>query len=463
MTWFIGLGVSVAGFPFASDDYVHLAAAAGWDSPLAVFDPALVPLRPLQHLWFWWVERLAHDAPWLARAPIVFLHLGSVLLLVRLARQAGVPLGRLWVVAVLVAVFPSVANLTWVAAVGWPLRHFFVLLAVTSYIAWWRSHDWRHIPAVILGLLGGLAAHQGAFLLPAWCAAWLVLIESREQSFRWRRALTEPVLLTLSALVVGYVLYVGMLRPERHHGMQSLATVVTNGTKALWSLAPSWLRVPAIAALRGDGWQLSIGVATSAAWLAVLSAGLFRSRLGLFLLVVIGLELAVTVISVSGFGSRYSYIVGALLAVGMAAWAASGSRFGCIIAAVLAISWCFDSVDQAREHRAVAVVLQQLQDDVVSAAATRDPAEPIVFIDVPASLGAEREVSAFRWGFPQALEAWGVQQPWQMWRTDRTWSAAQGELVEPEDLPARMQAVTRGLVLRFDTSLQRLVIERGLK
>jgi hypothetical protein len=455
-----GIGAATACFPFASDDHVHLAAAAAWRSPAAAFDPGLVPLRPLQHLWFWWVARWAADAPWLARAPILLLHLGSLLLCLRLLRALGLPPARRWLAALLVAAFPCVTNLTWVAAVGWPLRQFFLLLGLTAFVAWRRDRRWRHAALVLFALLGGLGAHQTALLLPCFCGAWLACVEAARPGFRWRAALGDPVLLTITALVLGYAVYVGLLRSERQHGLQSAAIVATNGAKALWSLAPGLLRRPALAWLGAGDAMFWCGLLASAAFGALLVIALARAAAGRFLLVVLGLDLALTAISVPGFEGRYVYLSGWLLAGGMALVAANGCRGARAIAVALAAAWLVDTIDQVREFRAGAAVLRQLRLDVVTAAAARPPGGPLVFVDVPAALGRERNVPAFRWGWPQALRSWGIAEPWLLWRTDPTWSTAQGELFLAADLPARVGGLARGIVLRFDVATGRLVTER---
>jgi hypothetical protein len=88
----LGLAASfaaVAGLPFFSEAHNHLGVGADMRGWWSAFDPARVPLRPLQFLPFQLVARMDEPGPLPIRALAYLLHAGSAWMVAILARRFG--------------------------------------------------------------------------------------------------------------------------------------------------------------------------------------------------------------------------------------------------------------------------------------------------------------------------------------------------------------------------------------
>ena len=205
-------------------------------------------------------------------------------MLLRLSLQLGVAPRRLWIVAVMVAAFPCTVDMAWLSSMQWSVRQCMMLLALTSFVDWWRR---RSLVAALITLLAcvlGLGGHWLAFVAPIMCGAWIVVFESASIEFTWPRAFRDPLLWVLTAIAAEVAIYAQMLVPSVWSGVQTVELMATNATKALWSLLPSFLRESAFVALRSDGADIWVGILATVLWAATLALAGLRSAGGRLLL-----------------------------------------------------------------------------------------------------------------------------------------------------------------------------------
>ena len=428
---FIGVAAQirdVTGMPFLSEDWTQLAEMKGVPTLLGALDRHLEPLRPLQHAYFWLLAhvfegRLTDPAVvGLAHGLALALHAVSCVLVYKLAREMGLGILGALAAAWLFAMFPNVKSLAWPAAIGSPGRVTCELLAL---VCWLRHAKTRSAASGALGLTAfvlALGFHESAMLVPVFVAAWLVFglgasprAGVADLLRRWR----DRWFATLAALTAVYVVHLAFLRPERHHQLKSLAALPANFVKAALSLAPEFVRVPAVDGLRGEpgSWPFLAGALIVLAAVTFAGYVFTRNAFARFIVVAIAIELALPMIG-AGFVQRYAYLASAYAAIGVARWYASAPR-GVREAAVLALGlcWAFDTQVDRADVREAGLAARRLVATAREQRAVIGPGVPIAIVDASDMAGTEEDIPLFNWGADFMLAAHQVDGPWLFWRT----------------------------------------------
>jgi len=379
-----------AGLPFFSEDYTQITLAATHTSFRDALSLDLVPLRPLHHLFTYWEHKFAHGVPAVARIPGFGMHLGSCFLVYVLARKLGVGALGAAVAMVLYVTFPNGKSLVWTAAIGWPGRQFFLLASLVAFLHNVRKPSLLAALGCVACFIAALGFHQGAFLLPVFAAALGLCVA--EPDSRWSlpalaRRLRDPLLLGLILLVGAYLVYLVLLRENRHTEVRDLAALPANLVKSSLSLFPEWYRQFVVQGLRGSG--ASFAAAASAFLLvpALLSALLWKGTpLLRCLTLLVAVELALPAVT-TGFVHRYAYFASALVACGLGhAVAASAARrraFAAALVVLLASQWAYDSHRDLRDYQEAGRVTNRLLQQAATAYADCTPEQSLVVVNIP--------------------------------------------------------------------------------
>ncbi len=435
--------------PFISEDWTQLAEMRAVPTFLGALDPAIEPLRPLQHAYFWILAHCGGDPagtsmPYAARALAFVLQAGSCACVYLLAREAtarrigGGHLGALAALALFLS-FPNVKTLAWTAAIGSAGRVCFELLALLLLVQHARQ------PRALRALFGlaafaiALSFHESAMLLPAMLVLWIAFVQAetlREGLSRLRVAARDPWLRVLFAVTVLYGLYL-VFRPQRYHELKSLLSLPAGIVKAATALLPEAVRVRVVDGFRDHDTD-TLGLVVACVLFLALAAGalvlLRGSRIARFVLLACALDLGLAVVG-AGFVQRYAYFSSALVAIGLGVWLARNPVIlrGALIVA-LGAWWGLDSAHDIRDMRAT----RRACDDLVREARDRRAAlgagVPIVILDPIDMTGSERDIPLFNWGLDFLLEAHGVAGPWPLWRTRPFSTSTNVELVDAETL-----------------------------
>ncbi|MEX1024714.1 MAG: hypothetical protein WD226_06505 [Planctomycetota bacterium] len=435
-----------------SEDWYHLGIAAEERTWRAAFDVARVPLRPLQHFAFHALAQLDSPSPGAARLVGLGGHVVALFALYPLAlRWIGDRRGALMAL-VLFALAPNVFSVLSPAALGWPWRVAFSLLALLAFERYWSERRAGYAVAAIALWLVALGFHQGALIVPGLAALRVLVLGDGDGR---RRFDLSPGLVAWCALACGYVVYLLFVRDVTGHGLKEVATLPPNVVRASLALFPEPLRIQAVAGLRADtlacnvlgGVLLLVPLATFA-W-----ALLFGSRLSKFIVLAIGLELLLPVLT-TGFMSRYAYLGFALAAVGVAGVAHRG---GAYVGAfwLTAVVWGLDCARDADEFRCATAAAAELI-DVALEARERTPEGAIALVDVPERWGREQELNFFGIGLERALELSGGAGPWCVLRTWTTVYTTDVHAMAPEEIERR-EARGEFRALRWDVVGERLV------
>lgn len=447
ITWWI-----VRDAPFLSEDWTHLAAAradAGWTS---AFDLAREPLRPLQHLFFHVLARFDHPDPAAARAVSFGLHALACALVFALAIELRTGARAASAAALLFALAPSVKGLAWSASISTPGRAVFVLAGLWCFARALRTGSKPAGAGLLACFLLALGFHESAIVLPVLCVAWAALAGERAAPVRDRAkaaltALRMPELATLCIATLAYVTYLALLRPERHHGLKSLAALPANAVKASLALFPEVVRANTVELLRAH--PGAVGLAAGVVLLLALGALAWcvlarGDRIARFAVLAVAIDLLLPTIG-AGFVQRYAYLGMAFAALALGAWAARTDRVPSLLfVIVVGCAWASDGLNDAREYadagkRATRIV------EAACALRARTPETVVVaIVDPPDVLGSERDVPVFNWGLAQALERAGCDRGFVLWRTRPYATSTDVELVTLERLRA---AEARGEVV----------------
>lgn len=400
----------IAGLPFFSEDYTLTALAATQAGPLDALSLELVPLRPLQHLFFHWVAHGANGVAATARIPGVALHMGSCLLVYFLARKLGAGVLGGVVAMTLYAVFPNCKSFVWTAAIGWPGRQFFLLLSLVAFLHHAQKSSLLATCICVTSLVLALGFHQGAFLLPVLavaCSLGMADAGSQGSARAVIRRLKDPLLLGITLLVIVYLVYLVVLRDNRHTEVRSFAALPANLVKSSLCLFPEWYRQFVVEGLRGGG--LGFLAAAGAFLVVPILVGVILckgSLLARCLLSIIVLDLALPALT-TGFVQRYAYLASAFLACGLGRWIetlGARSRVGAgAIFLLLATQWAYDSHRDIQEYREAGRVTTRLLQQALAAYEERAPEESIIVVNIPTCWGSENDLPLFNWGFGQAL------------------------------------------------------------
>lgn len=472
---------AVAGLPLLSESWTQLDLVRAFDGPMAAFDPALVPFRPLQHLSFWLFDR-AGAQPALGRAVTFGLHGLSALLVFSIVLRLGATRRAAWIAVLLFLAFPSAKALTWLAAISSPARTCCLLWFVWATVVFAERRS-QAIPAgMVAVLVVALGFHQSCVIAPAILGLGLVALGRgtlAERSVVALAALRRPAVLAVVVLAIGYTIYVGTLQQRSYHGIAQPGAIVANVARAALAFAPEWVRLPALDGLRAGGVGLVVGGAAVGSILLGLLLALWRGdAIARWLLGVVVLDLVLPV-ATTGFVSRYAYFGSALLAIAIARAAdraferaagrgpgrtvgragdpmtAPAARWsGRGLLPVLAIAslgtaWAIDHVVDVRELRQAGALLDRLRDDAAAARATAPPGQRIALVDAPDHVGGDDDIPVANWGLASALAARGVQGPWLLLRVDRCWTTSDHRAVDETEL-ARIAADPDLLTLRYD-------------
>lgn len=412
---------ATAGLPYLSETWSHTVAARTIDGVADLFDPARVPLRPFQHVWFWGMETLWPVPPALARLPGFAAHLLCCLLVAVLCRRLGGTPRTAALAALGFALFPNVKSVVYVAAIGWPFRVLATLLGVCALLAHAGRPRARTGLAIVGSFLFGLACNQGAVVFPALGALLLLGARGREAVGLWR----DPWLLACAALAVGYGFYVAFLHQRDVHQVVAGGAVLANGARAALCLLPEALRVPVIEALRGGGTAMLGGLAAMVALGAALAAWLWRGPAVVrALLLCLPLEW-LPALAVTGFAQRYAYLGAALAVVAITlSWQQAQGRLRVAFAVLgigLAGAWASDTVVDVRDLRGAGRAIDSVLAAAGEARARAGPGTTIILLDPPQVIGSENDVLVFDYGLQEALMLAGVAGPWQVMATVGPW------------------------------------------
>lgn len=388
-----------------SEDWVHLGIAHGQSSLGEAFDLQRVPMRPLQHVVFYLFASMSELDPVVARGVGLLGHLLALVCVYVLGRSWGGSARAATFSVALFALAPNVSSVLSPAALGWPWRVAFSLLALALFE---RSLTRESLPvrsAALWAAIGAwvlaLGCHQGALIVPG--IAVLRLFFLSEPDVRWR-AIFRPGIVLWCALAVGYVAYLQFFRDATGHGMKELASLPANFVRAELSLFPEPLRLLAVGGLRaGAGVPLAVGgTICVGAFLVLARIFITGSGVARFALLAIGLELLLPVLT-TGFASRYAYLAFAIAALGLGIAAARAHAWGNaqFFAGVIALLWAMDLGQECHEFRgatqAASAVLEVAREQQVQGGA-------FALVDVPERWGREEEMQFFGLGLPKALE-----------------------------------------------------------
>lgn len=411
----------VAPVPFLSEDWTQMAQLARVDTFLGALDPALEPLRPLQHAFVWTLAHCGVDpTSWLpaaARAFAFLLHGVACLAVWGLARRAGVGAVGAFVAAILFVTFPNVKMLAWPAAIGSPGRTAFELVALFFLVRRVQTGSARDGWVGIAALVVSLGFHETALLLPAILLAWIACVGAPSLAQGIRRAWTalrDPFVLGACALGAFHLVHLLFFRPGRVHGAKDPAALPANFVKAALSLAPEFVRDIGVEGFRGN--RGTIGLVAAGLVLALVAfvavVLLRRGGVARFAIVAIAIDLGLAVMG-AGFVQRYACMASAFAALGSTQWAFSrANRSGRVAIAILGIAWLYDSARDAVEIRRAGRAAETLAAEVRAAPGTG----LLAIVGVPDMIGAEADVPFFNWGGELFLRAQGVTRPVELLR-----------------------------------------------
>jgi len=462
-----GTWAATAGLPYLSESYNHLHVAARFRGPFAALDPALVPLRPLQHAYFQ-VLAAFDVAPALARFVPFALHLAAVLLVAHLARALGCRGGRAWIPPLLFLAFPSVAGTAWVGAIGGPGRVVCMLAGLACLLRHLERPGFGTGVGIVASLVLGLGFHQSAIVLPVLYALFVAQREAEggHGLHGAVRRLRSPALLITIALCAAYVVYVAFLRGERHHGVVGAGALVANAVKASLALAPEAIRYPAVEGLRGHTGPGGAVFGAIAVLLAVatFALGLVRGTPAVRALCAgAALDLALPALS-TGFVGRYAVLAAALMALALGvAWETARTvrsrRWLGVGAVLLLVAWTVDHVEAVLEVREAGAITAALVTEAARVRAATPEELVVTLVDAPDAWGREADVPVFNWGLVFALERAGARGPWRFYRTYPARTSTDHAPLDPSALES-LQDGAEGPILVFDRE-HRCFVERG--
>ena len=443
--WSALLFALLAPVSFASDDYAHLQMVAQFGGVADALDPGLVPLRPLQHAYFY----AFGGSEVVARLPIFAAFAGALGLVWMVCRLLGGSYSAAAIAVLLFSVFPHVTNLGWVATVGWSGRQIALLGGLAAYVLYDRHRDRRAGMAVIGALLMGLGFHQSSVLLVPWCVLWSW---TRHGWGRLAPCWRDPVLWTMVLVVVPYAVYLFWFRPQRVHGSVESAAVLSSFSRASICLLPIDLREPVLEGLRAGGAGRLLAAAMVLAVAGLFGRALLVSPISRFIALCILGDLALSALT-TPFAQRYAYSAAALCACGLGLWTDGTARRSLryAVIGVLVIALGSDSLRLVRHYRQLDQVIPHIREVAARRAADLGPGQRLVFVDVPGAFGPDGAVPLFRWGMPQALERWGIRGDFLWWSTaeESVDDVADARRVTPADVEAATSN-PRVVLLRFD-------------
>jgi len=219
---------------FVADDFAWLECAS--DSlrhPAHLFTLHISGfLRPLAHLTFAELYRLAGTGAVAYHGAAIALHLGCVLLLGRLALALTRDRLTAALAALCFALIPAYAEVgVWISALGEPLAACLMLCSLISWCTWLGEGRRRAYLLTLFGFVLALAAKESAAVLPGWM---LLLHAGLARKGRAARPSWRPYL-PFAALLAGF-LALQLLLHRRGY-------LVSEGQYALgWQMLPQIAR-----------------------------------------------------------------------------------------------------------------------------------------------------------------------------------------------------------------------------
>ncbi len=217
---------------FVGDDYVQFdyikeVMAHPWLG-FSLFNPYYLPwyYRPLQLVWFSWLEAIFHFVPngyyWTA----LLFHALAVSLVYRVARQFKLGMFTAVLVATLFAIHSHwVDVVSWISSIAIVLAAVFSLLTLSAWLSYLKRPSTRQLLLTLLFCLLTFLSHEESVLLPPFLL--LMLLVERLEIRDWRLKVRDKIsnrqspiakkeillFVTLGLLTLAY-LYVQFTRPN---------------------------------------------------------------------------------------------------------------------------------------------------------------------------------------------------------------------------------------------------------
>lgn len=447
----------LAELPWLSDSYCFLEEANTYKNFFAIFDPELVPLRPLPRLYFYLLDRCGWSFPSIARVFPFLLHFGSGILLYLLALRLGLSWKAAIFSVALFFAYPNTKNLAWVAAINAPGRVFFSLLCLTSYISYENSRNLAKGLFSWSMFLIALGFHQSAITLPILC----ILYTASRRGTPFKNIRPRPCRLDIPAMLFilsafFYFIYMAFFRENRYHGVRELDALPANIVKASVVFFPEWIRGIITDGFRGKFGVIGFGssITIVMGFLGFLTTLTFKKPKTLLFSVPVALDLALPVLA-TGFTQRYAYFsvcfFSMLLIESMRKhWHKPAYKVGLLLfVGLLALDTNYDM----NEQRQAGSISNTLLDQARAAREMAGNNRPLIFIDPPDVWGSEHDISFFNWGFDVALRMRGISGPWEIWRTRKYWTNTHIPLSNLDRLKEKAQS-TNSIILHYDPSIR---------
>lgn len=459
-----------AGVPYLSESLTHVVDAAAMPGFTRVFDPSLVPFRPVQHGWFYGMQALwqtpagfdpdAGPSPMLLRLVPFGLHLLCVLMTAVLGRRLGLSPRAAWGAALLFACYPTLNAVGWLAAIGWPVRVLAVQLGIWALLLHLERPGVRTGLLILLAFLVALAANEGSMVFPAQ-ALLLYLALCRGP---WHSCLRDPWAWAIALLGLGYAVFMTLLHQREVHQPVPFGAMAANAARASLCHAPELLRLGLLDTLRADGLLRLAGAAGLASlavglvWFCWRAPGVVRALLLAMLLDWI------PAVMVTGFKPRYGYLSACFLALalGIAAQARTqgkgphAARPLLLLSTLLGIWWVYDSVQDGLLFRAAGERVRHAVQAGAYARAALGGEQVIVLIDATEHMDRETDRPVLDRGLPEALALKGVPGAFRsVWTEAPAWRRA-GTAESAAEVCARLTAAQQAWI-RFDQQSGRCV------
>lgn len=420
---------ATARLPLFSDSYAHLGTAATFSGIRDCFRLDLVPLRPLQHLYFWVLNEWGVSSPYFARIPVFAMHGIAAWLVFRVVCALKASSRTAFWTTILFLTYPTIKATAWIAAIGWPGRLVCVLAGILGVLRHLdRPTRWSGVMPLVWFLLA-LAFHQSGFMLPmAYAAlAWRNGVAKGFSNLATTRTLLRPWLgipLLLSAL---YLVYLLVGRENRVHGVRSIEATVANGVRTILTYVPESIRTLAVDGLRWQDGEILWFVVGLGIVLSVVTAALVLFRLGppssRVWLAIFGAEIALPALT-SAYSQRYSYVAIAFLLFSLVEALRESGRVAkqvlLVITSLLWIGFVADHVIDALEMRAAGTISESLIAQLGEARRESLDAR-ITVVDTLYSYGRERDIPVLSYGLRDALRIAGIGGTWRFIRRESGW------------------------------------------
>jgi hypothetical protein len=369
-----------------------------------------------------------------------------------LAQSLGASRQRALLAVVLFLCFPAVKGLSWIVAISTPEHVLMMMVALVVAVAHAKRPRAATGMALLVSQVLAVGCHSAACLLPG-CVAMLAIAVS---PLRWRVLLDRWLLLHFAIGAALILLLVSLPTTERYHSLRSIEAILANGSRALLSLLPELLRLPAIEGLRGAYGVpgMVFGFVACGATAALFVWALWRSTpVGRALLLAAVIDLVPPVLT-AGFVVRYAYFPAALVSIALLLQA-KPTKAWIVALGLLGAGWLGDHVVDIAEVRKGGQLGIAVVESARAVRAEVGPGVEVALLNAPGETGAERDVPVFNWGLAVALRLNGITGPWRLLRTEHYVTNSDVELVDER----RIDEVVRAgvAVWRWDDATRRFL------